>query len=61
MALIESRTKTVQLQDGRGAAWPSQLDGSRELATLAVLVLILAGLIAMAAPVLTWPDKVEAA
>lgn len=60
MVLIQSRPMAGHTEDSRGPGWLSCFDSS-EVAILAVLVLILAGLVTMAAPGLTSPDKVEAA
>ena len=60
MALIQRVSMTGQKEDGGGAGWLSCLE-RREVATVAVLVLILAGLMVMAGSTLTSPDKTEAA
>lgn len=49
-----------QTEPSEDSRWLGCLD-QREIATLAVLVLILAGLMTMAAPVFASPDNVEAA
>ena len=59
MVLIQSRPMAGHTEDSRGPGWLSCLD-RREVATVAILVLILAGLMTMAGSTLASPDKAEA-
>ena len=60
MAVIQRESTKGHTEDSKGPGWMSCLD-RREVATVAVLVLILAGLMVMAGSTLTSPDKTEAA